>query len=405
MKIVITGASGYLGKEIVPLLRERGIVLLLVGRDPAGLSRMFPDCDCCSYDDMASRATGFQMLLHLAVRNNDVPGSLDDFRAVNVDLLLDTVKKARQIGIGRFINVSSIQALDLRNASPYAISKREGALAIESEDGIDTLTVHLPLLYGAQWHGKVSFLNRMPRPIARVIFTFLAAIKPTLRVDRFAEFILTPDMTNFPLPLVLSDGQQNNAAYRLTRRILDLAFAFAVLFLFWYGLLAIWIAIRSSSPGPAIFAQTRVGRNGKPFICYKFRTMKLGTKQAGTHEVSASAVTWIGGILRKTKVDELPQIWNIWRNELSVIGPRPCLPTQEELIDERRALGVLALKPGISGLAQVNNIDMSNPKLLANWDARYLRLQCLALDLRIAVATALGNGSGDNVARAKERSR
>jgi lipopolysaccharide/colanic/teichoic acid biosynthesis glycosyltransferase len=101
--------------------------------------------------------------------------------------------------------------------------------------------------------------------------------------------------------------------------------------------------------------------------------------------------------MRSSKLDELPQVWNIIRNEISLVGPRPCLPIQTQLIDERRERGVLAVKPGITGLAQVNGIDMSDPARLAKCDARYVRLQSLLLDIRLIISTALGRGNGDRV--------
>src|SRR5690606_23023583 len=128
------------------------------------------------------------------------------------------------------------------------------------------------------------------------------------------------------------------------------------------------------------------------------RTMKAGTVEAATNEVPAEAVTGIGRFLRRTKLDELPQVWNILRNEIGLVGPRPCLPVQTQLIEARRQRGVLSLKPGITGLAQVNGIDMSEPVRLARWDRRYLALQSLALDARIVLATARGRGQGDRVA-------
>jgi len=164
-------------------------------------------------------------------------------------------------------------------------------------------------------------------------------------------------------------------------------------------LLVAGIAIRLSSPGPAVFSQIRVGREGRHFTCYKLRTMALGTKHVGTHEVPAASITPVGKMLRATKLDELPQLWNVLRGEMSLVGPRPCLPVQEELIEERRERGVLTILPGITGLAQVEGIDMSEPRRLAERDADYLSRRSLAFDLKILVWTVLGKGQGDRVRR------
>lgn len=147
------------------------------------------------------------------------------------------------------------------------------------------------------------------------------------------------------------------------------------------------LAVRASSPGPVIFSQTRVGREGALFRCHKLRTMYQGTPSLPSHETPVSAVTSVGKGLRKFKLDELPQLWNVLRGEMSLVGPRPCLPTQTELIEYRRRLGVLQALPGMTGLAQIRGIDMSNPQLLAEIDASYLRTASFWLDLRILFGT------------------
>src|SRR5690606_6661121 len=139
------------------------------------------------------------------------------------------------------------------------------------------------------------------------------------------------------------------------------------------------------SRGPGLFVQERVGKDGRTFTCYKFRTMNIDTVEAPTHHIPRSAVTRLGRILRRPKLDELPQIWNILRNEMSLVGPRPSLPLQVELVEARRRRGVLELKPGITGLAQINSVDMSNPEALAKWDARYKALQSIKLDMQILI--------------------
>ncbi|MDX2308701.1 MAG: sugar transferase [Hyphomicrobium sp.] len=153
------------------------------------------------------------------------------------------------------------------------------------------------------------------------------------------------------------------------------------------------VLVGMTSPGGAIFPQTRVGRDRKSFTCYKFRTMRVGTEHVPTHEAPKSAITGIGRVLRATKLDELPQLWNVLKGEMSLVGPRPCLPTQELLVMERERRGVYAVRPGITGLAQVRGIDMSDPRKLAEEDAVYVASHSFALDVRILFATFLGRGA------------
>lgn len=162
-------------------------------------------------------------------------------------------------------------------------------------------------------------------------------------------------------------------------------------------ILAAVALIRLTSPGPAIFRQTRVGLNEKPFTCLKLRTMYCGTGNAPTHEAGASSITPIGRLLRQFKFDELPQLWNVLTGDMSFVGPRPCLPSQTALIAARRAYGLYTLHPGITGVAQVAGVDMSDAERLAALDAAYLRDMSLASDIRLILATALGSGQGDRV--------
>jgi O-antigen biosynthesis protein WbqP len=117
--------------------------------------------------------------------------------------------------------------------------------------------------------------------------------------------------------------------------------------------------------------------------------MVLGTASGATHEIPQSAVTPIGRFLRKYKIDELPQLWNVLVGEMSLIGPRPCLPQQDKLVELRRELEVYTIRPGITGLAQVRGIDMSHPAACAAADAEYLRTATPGLDLSILFRTVL----------------
>ena len=111
----------------------------------------------------------------------------------------------------------------------------------------------------------------------------------------------------------------------------------------------------------------------KGFVLIKFRTMKLNTKSEGTHLVDKSAITSFGYLLRITKLDELPQLWNVLKGDMSLVGPRPCLFNQKKLIMERKKRGVFKVKPGITGLAQIKNITMKHPTLLAKIDFQMIK--------------------------------
>ncbi|MGX5840643.1 sugar transferase [Mesorhizobium sp. ArgA1] len=171
------------------------------------------------------------------------------------------------------------------------------------------------------------------------------------------------------------------------KRVFDLVVAAVLLPLTSPVILLAMLAIRLSSPGPALFSQTRIGQNGVLFRCRKLRTMVVGTPSLPSHQAPANSITAAGKVLRKFKIDELPQLWNVLKGEMSLVGPRPCLPTQTELIERRRQLGVLAAVPGITGLAQMKGIDMSDPELCAETDAEYLRMASVGLDVKILFGT------------------
>jgi len=158
----------------------------------------------------------------------------------------------------------------------------------------------------------------------------------------------------------------------------------------------IWIETRANP----LFVQTRVGRHRRPFRLVKLRTMRPDTLHRASHEVGASQITRTGRLLRKTKLDELPQIWNVLIGDMSFVGPRPCLPSQTELIAEREQRGVHTLRPGITGPAQVAGLDMSTPAKLAVADSAYLGRWSLLRDLRLMLQTVTGGGRGDAADRA-----
>lgn len=182
-------------------------------------------------------------------------------------------------------------------------------------------------------------------------------------------------------------------------RVLDVVLAVSGLLLT-LPLMALLFLLGLLDTGAPLFRQVRVGRQQKPFMLVKFRTMRPDTQSVATHLVDATAVTPLGRFLRRTKLDELPQLWNVLKGEMSLVGPRPCLFNQTELIAERAARGVFDARPGITGLAQIQGIDMSTPRLLAQTDARMLEDLGVRTYFLYLFKTLAGAGRGDRIRQA-----
>jgi lipopolysaccharide/colanic/teichoic acid biosynthesis glycosyltransferase len=179
-------------------------------------------------------------------------------------------------------------------------------------------------------------------------------------------------------------------------RILDIVLSIFGLVLALPVILLIMIIGYFDNRSP-LFFQQRVGKDRVLFTLVKFRSMSPDTSSVGTHLVDAASVTRFGHFLRRNKLDELPQLVNVFIGDMSLVGPRPCLPNQLQLIDERDKRGVYAVRPGITGLAQINHVDMSTPKKLAIYDSLMIRHLDLKQYLCLIVATALGRGRGDRI--------
>lgn len=149
--------------------------------------------------------------------------------------------------------------------------------------------------------------------------------------------------------------------------------------------------------GSPLFMQERVGRNKQPFTLVKFRTMSVDTASVASHLASTASITSFGGFLRKTKLDELPQLWNVLKGEMSLVGPRPGLFNQEDLTKAREAKNIYKVRPGITGLAQVNEIDMSTPELLAETDEKMIATLSIKNYFIYILQTVTGSGSGDRI--------
>ncbi|MBL8335421.1 MAG: sugar transferase [Rhodoferax sp.] len=183
------------------------------------------------------------------------------------------------------------------------------------------------------------------------------------------------------------------------KRAMDLLLLLIAVLLLWLPVCGVAILVRLSSPGPVLYWSDRVGRHNKIFRMPKFRSMRVGTPPVATHLLQSpeSYLTPIGGFLRRSSLDELPQLWSILRGDMSFVGPRPALFNQDDLIALRTAQGVDALVPGLTGWAQVNGRDeLPIPQKVA-LDVEYLHRRSIRMDIWILALTVIKVIRRDNV--------
>lgn len=184
------------------------------------------------------------------------------------------------------------------------------------------------------------------------------------------------------------------------KRIFDMLMAALVSILLLIPFVLVALAVRMSSKGPILYWSDRVGKGNKIFSMPKFRTMKINTPAVATHLLDnpAQFLTPIGSFLRKSSLDELPQLWSIFRGDMSFVGPRPALFNQDDLIVLRTKAGVHHLVPGLTGWAQVNGRDELPIAEKVLWDIEYLKRRSLGFDLKILVLTVKNVLLGKHVA-------
>ena len=185
---------------------------------------------------------------------------------------------------------------------------------------------------------------------------------------------------------------------KLTLRFFDLLFSFIGL-IFLSPLVVLIVLVSFTQTNLPFFKQVRMGKNKKPFNLFKFRSMNVGTNSVASHLVNYNSITPLGRILRKYKLDEIPQLWNVLIGDMSLVGPRPILFNQIELIEDRDILNIYEVKPGITGLSQIRKIDMSTPKILAETDLEMIERLTIIFYFYIIFQTILGKGAGDGVTK------
>lgn len=185
----------------------------------------------------------------------------------------------------------------------------------------------------------------------------------------------------------------------MAKRAFDILAALSGLIVLSPVLLAVGLAVRLESPGPALHWSRRVGRFNRIFLMPKFRTMRVGAPDVATHLLQdpQAWITPLGRFLRRTSLDEIPQLWSVLRGDMSLVGPRPALFNQDDLVALRTEAGVDRLRPGLTGWAQINGRDSLPVPDKARLDADYLSRQSFLLDLRIIVLTALTAFGGRGV--------
>lgn len=182
------------------------------------------------------------------------------------------------------------------------------------------------------------------------------------------------------------------------KRTLDLIFAIILLIITSPILLITAFAIKLESKGPVIFQQARMGRNSEPFKLYKFRSMRIETPQVASNDLNGlDYYTKVGHVIRKLSIDELPQLINVIKGEMSIIGPRPVILKETRLIRLRQENGADQVRPGITGLAQINGRDQVTDEPKAAWDAQYARVLSMRVDWQIFVQTIISVLKSDGV--------
>lgn len=186
------------------------------------------------------------------------------------------------------------------------------------------------------------------------------------------------------------------------KRLSDIGLTLLAILILSPFIMATYMLIKLTSKGPALYWSQRVGQNNDLFTMPKFRSMHVGTPQIATHLMNQQQnpnayLTPIGSFIRKTSLDELPQLWSVLKGDMSVVGPRPALFNQDDLIALRTEKGVHVLKPGITGWAQINGRDELPIPEKVSLDSYYLNNQCLLLDIKIILLTVIKVLRRDNI--------
>ncbi len=506
MKVLVTGANGFVGRVVAQTLLDSGQLVVAAVRQlpsqaPQQLANLLwhPVGSLNNQTQWQSALQGVHTVVHCAARaqvmREQAADALAAYREVNVAGTLHLAQQAAAAGVQRFVFISSIKVNGeatlpgqpfTEKCAPapqdaYGQSKAEAEqtlLALSTQTGMEVVIIRPPLVYGPGVKGNFAGIVKavqlgIPLPLGAVHNQ-----RSLLALDNLVSLVLLcVDRARSPLAanqvFVVADGEDVSTTTLLRKvaraagvpshllpvpacllragatllgkramadrllgnlqvdatkartllgwhpvvtmdeqlaamfttpasrsrpllRVLDVVLSATGLLVLWPVLLLVCVVGWFDTRSP-LFTQERVGRHQRPFVLVKFRTMRLGTANVASHLASSASITRLGALLRRTKLDELPQLWNVLLGHMSLVGPRPGLYNQHELTQARAAHDVYAARPGITGLAQVNGIDMSTPELLAQTDAHMLQELSVRSYFKYIFLTVLGKGSGDGV--------
>ncbi|WP_375571397.1 hybrid nucleoside-diphosphate sugar epimerase/sugar transferase [Ahrensia marina] len=393
MRIAITGASGFIGVALVAHLADRHDLILL-GRDPQRLAAQFGHRFPTFHNTEALGAfADVDVVVHLAAALPGTLASEAEYQEANTTLTMNMGEAAAAAHVQIFINATTLGW----NRNAYSRTKLAAEDGLNYVPGLRVAHIRLPAVYSNNFSGRLSILNSFPEFLRLPLFQCLGSLRPTASMEHVVFSIDNLIELRQKGNYIVSDRQMNNKIYLNLKLFVDYTFSLGVILFFWWLFIFIFFAIRLDSNGPPVFVQKRVGKDRKIFECFKFRTMHIGTANAATHQISEDAITRVGRLLRRTKLDELPQVMNILKRDMSLVGPRPCLPVQKELVEARDELGVYEVLPGLTGLSQVDGIDMSSPRRLARSDEYYVATRNLLTDLMIILRTIAPRKREDRV--------
>ena len=372
------GASSILGSEIVARLERAGHEVLVLSDGPKESEENLPEAATANHGSWGVVPGGVQVYLHFQTSCDCGTDGLDAKGCPISGMLGDDMSAAEKVGVVRKIQIAPL-------ASRFSRPGEAGHHRIVRGMGLASELVYVGYLHDKNGKLLPNVFGPFRGWLKAIPFPLVAPIVPTTAVDRLITYVSNPVSSSPGQDVFLTDKKAENAVYRVWQVALDMLFVLSVLLLF--PMLAIaWLVVRSGG-SPGLLRQIRIGYGSQPFRCLKLRTMKIGTPSRGTHLVGSEAITPFGRILRKSKIDELPQAWNVLRREMTLVGPRPSLPEQVDVISFRHQRGVLSLRPGLTGWAQIHGVDMRNAELIAKYDSEYLGLQSVIIDLLILKAT------------------